>query len=456
MAEDGRHEKEYKSTDPVGAVNGINTSEPVATQTLQYVGSESDSSSAEDKREERRDLTKMQSTDTTTSALTVESRTQDDSPPKAWYKRMNPLKRRRKPPVPKERTISREYGAGFLSLLTFQWMAPLMSKGYQRPLELNDIWLVNPDRAQDVLADRFWTSFQKRVARGDTYPLVGAMHETFKKEFWFGGICNLSSTVLQVISPFTLRYLIQFATEAYVAQKRALPAPNIGKGIGLVIAITIMQMLQSLGTNHFIYRGQLVGAQVRGVLITQIFEKTMRISGRARAGGKALGSQAASTEKVAEDNAKKARESLIKKIIHRTTQPGGPQVTPDQAKGILGDGAGWGNGRVVNLMSTDTYRVDQASGMFHMVWTSPVGIAVTLVLLLINLSYAALAGFALLVIGIPVLTKAIKILFKRRRAINKITDQRVSLTQEILQSVRFVKYFGWESSFLERIGDIRK
>ena len=32
----------------------------------------------------------------------------------------------------------------------------------------------------------------------------------------------------------------------------------------------------------------------------------------------------------------------------------------------------------------------------------------------------------------------------------------MSLTQEVLQAVRFVKYFGWESSFLERIEDIRK
>ena len=459
MAEDGRHEKEYASTDPLGAVNQTNTSEPVATQATRFGGSDSDSSSADDKSEEKRDLSRTLSTTTTTttSALSIESRTQDDSPPKSRYKRMNPLKRRRKPPVPKERTISREYGAGFLSLLTFQWMAPLMSKGYQRPLELNDIWLVNPDRAQDVLAEKFRASFERRVARGDKYPLIWAMHETFKMEFWLGGLCNLSSSVLQVISPYTLRYLIQFATKAYLAQERDLPAPSIGRGIGLVIAITIMQMLQSLGTNHFIYRGQIVGAQVRGVLITEIFEKTMTISGRARAGGKALDSQAVPAEKAAEDNAKKARESLIKKIIHKATQPGGgPQVAPDQAKGILGDGAGWGNGRVVNLMSTDTYRVDQASGMFHMIWTSPVGVAVTLVFLLINLTYAALAGFALLVIGIPALTKAVKILFKRRRAINKITDQRVSLTQEILQSVRFVKYFGWESSFLERISDIRK
>ena len=459
MAEDGRQEKEYSSTDPVGAANQTITAEPVAPAPVQDVQSDSGSSSGVEgeKEEDEIEATRTMTQTTTTSSVMGESKSPEASPPKPWYKRLNPLKPSRKPPIPNERTVSREYGASFLSLLTFQWMAPLMSKGYQRPLELNDIWLVNPDRAQDVLADRFQASFERRAARGDRYPLLGALHQTFMKEFWLGGLFNISSQMLQVISPFVLRYLIQFAGEAYVAQKRGLPAPNIGRGIGLAIAITAMQMLQSLGTSHFIYRGQIVGAEARGVLITQIFEKTMRISGRARAGGKAIEAGKSVGSETAQGNAQNAKRSLVDKIVQRATKSGGgPRMTPDQAKGILGDGAGWANGRVVNLMSTDTYRVDQASGMFHMIWTSPLGILVTLVLLLINLSYAALAGFALLVIGIPLLTKVIKILFKRRKAINKITDQRVSLTQEILQSVRFVKYFGWESSFLERIGDIRK
>lgn len=284
------------------------------------------------------------------------------------------------------------------------------------------------------------------------------MHETFKREFWIGGACSLGSSILQVISPFTLRYLISFATQAYYAEKLHLPAPSIGRGIGLVVAITIMQMLQSLGTSHWIYRGQIVGGQLRGVLTNLIFEKSMRISGRARAGGKAVDDSPVTVEVVSDDNEKHGKSSdFMRRLIEKKTQAGtGAKMTPDKAKGILGDGAGWGNGRIVNLMSTDTYRIDQASGMFHMIWTSPVSITITLVVLLINLTYSALAGFALLVIGIPALTKAIKTLFVRRRAINKITDQRVSLTQEILQSVRFVKYFGWESSFLERLETIRR
>jgi ABC-type multidrug transport system fused ATPase/permease subunit len=289
-----------------------------------------------------------------------------------------------------------------------------------------------------------------RVSRGDKYPLLFAMHETFKTEFWIGGMCQFFSNILQVISPFTLRYLIQFAEDAYIAQYSGQPVPAIGKGLGLVFGILFMQMCQSLGTNHFIYRGMLVGGQSRAVLISVIFEKAMKISGRAKAGGREIKGAADADNPEVETSNKNEKTKKSKK-----SKKGGIKMAPDAAKGLAGDGTGWANGRVVNLMSVDTYRIDQASGMFHMIWTAPLACCITLVLLVINLTYSALAGFGLLVIGLPVLTQAVKRLFVRRKAINKITDQRVSLTQEILQAVRFVKFFGWESAFLARLQEIR-
>src|SRR5436190_7963616 len=98
------------------------------------------------------------------------------------------------------------------------------------------------------------------------------MHETFRAEFWFAGICSLFASILQVMSPFALRYLINFANEAYIARLRSTDPPPIGIGVGLVLGITAMQMLQSLGMNHFIYRGMVVGGEARAVLISMIFE----------------------------------------------------------------------------------------------------------------------------------------------------------------------------------------
>ncbi|QKX53596.1 uncharacterized protein TRUGW13939_00675 [Talaromyces rugulosus] len=348
-----------------------------------------------------------------------------------WYRRLNPIRLQKIPPVPSERGVSPEYGANFFSLLSFQWMAPLMHAGYLRPLQHEDIWTVNPNRAVVPLKDKLNKSFEARLQKGGKYPLLWALYDTFKFEFWVGGVCQFFSSLLMVFSPYMTRYLIAYATAAYEAKATHQPEPSVSSGIGYAIGITCMQIVQSLCTNQFIYRGFMVGGQMRAVLINMLFDKTLKISSRARAGGIAIeGAQS-------QENKGTAKASKA-------------------PKGGVDSNQGWSNGRIITLMSVDVDRINTASGMFHMIWTSPIAIILTLILLCINIGYSALAGFALLVIGVPAVTMIVKSLFKRRVAINKLTDQRVSLTQEILQSVRFVKFFGWEGSFLERLKDIRK
>ncbi|KAJ5811897.1 ABC transporter integral membrane type 1 [Penicillium riverlandense] len=366
-------------------------------------------------------------------------------PKKKWYRRLNPLRWQQPPAVPEERTPSREYGASFLSTITFQWMSPLMQVGYLRPLELQDIWTVNPNRAVDVLSERLDAAMEKRMKSGKERALVWALYDTFKFEFVLGGICQFFSSLLLVFAPYLTRYLIAFATEAWIAKEKGLPAPHIGRGMGFTVGITIMQACQSMCTNQFIYRGQMVGGQIRAVLISQVFNKAMRLSGRAKAGGKATDEEIKKLEAT--------KEALLKSDGKKKKDP---KADAAAAQGVAGDGRGWNNGRIVALMSIDVDRINLACGMFHMMWTAPITIIVTLILLLVNIGYSCLAGYALLVFGVPFLTYAVRFLVKRRRNINKITDQRVSLTQEILQAVRFVKYFGWESSFLSRLKAIRK
>ncbi|KAL4783811.1 P-loop containing nucleoside triphosphate hydrolase protein [Aspergillus varians] len=354
-----------------------------------------------------------------------------------WYHRLslNPLRLQKVPPMPDERSVSHEHGASFLSLATFQWMSPLMKVGYLRPLELQDIWTVNPDREVERLSNRLGDALEQRTTADVKRPLFWALYDTFRFEFLFGGICQLLSSLLMVFAPYLTRYLIAFATEAYVAQHSGQPAPHIGRGMGFAVGIACMQALQSLCTNQFLYRGQIVGGQIRSVLILHIFNKAMKLSGRAKAGG----AQSTEEQEKKINELKAAKDQALK-------QPG---TQPPDAKG-------WGNGRIVALMSIDVDRINLACGMFHISWTAPISIIVTLVLLLVNLGYSALAGYALLVFGMPFLTFAVRFLFKRRRKINKLTDQRVSLTQEILQGVRFVKFFGWEGSFLNRLKEIRQ
>ncbi|EPQ67747.1 Bgt-4752 [Blumeria graminis f. sp. tritici] len=346
---------------------------------------------------------------------------------KSWLMRLNLLRRGKIPAVPQEKAASREFTAGFFSLLYFQWMTPLIKE--------NDLWSVNPQRATRLLTSKLELSFGKRVARGDKYPLLFALYETFRTEFLVGAICQLSASLIQATSPFILKYLIQFSQRTSDAQSNGNPAPSIGIGLGLVFGITLMQMVQSLQTNHFIYRGMTVGGEARAALISLIFEKAMKISPRAKAGGKSMESE--THDKGAEETAEN------------------PKSPRDHGKERTNERHAWGNGKVMNLMSVDSYRVDQASVLFHLIWTAPIACILTLVFLVINLGYSAVAGFSLLIIGLPAMTEVVKCLLARRKRINRITDQRISLTQEILQAVRFVKLFSWECAFLNQLQRIR-
>ncbi|KAH9906969.1 ABC multidrug transporter-like protein [Xylariomycetidae sp. FL2044] len=376
---------------------------------------------------------------------TAQQASSETSPTRRWSHRLNPFRSRVIPPVPDQRLPSREPTAGFFSKLTFHWITPLMHVGYQRPLEPNDMWLVNPERSAATLEKKLSDAFKDHVSRGSRQPLLRALYSCFRKEFIFGAFCQFMVTAASTISPFLLKYLIAFAADAFYAQQDGSEAPSIGYGVGLVIVITTLQVIITLAINHFLYTGMTAGGEARGVLMSLIFEKAMKISGRAKAGGMA---QPPEPVKPGGEDERKWYLS----VLSRKRKSPAPEADKRDAK----NDSGWSNGRIVNLMSTDTYRIDQASGFFHMLWGSPLAIVITMVLLLINLSYSALPGLGLLFLSSPVLAVAIRALFRRRAAINQITDKRVSLTQEILQAIRFVKYFGWETNFLDRVDAIRK
>lgn len=311
------------------------------------------------------------------------------------------------------------------------------------------------------MESKFEHEFKRRVAEGSKRPLLGALFATFKKEFLCGAFCQLLTIIAQNGSPYILKYLIAFSDEAFTAQQSGTAGPPIGRGIGLVFGVTGLQMVMTFGINHFLYWGTTVGGEARAVLMSQIFAKAMRISARAKVGTAADPTLPPSHIKPNSEEEKKWYGKFLNKTKKKSGKGGskprpGMPPPPGGAGGDEDDSDGWSNGRIVNLMSTDTHRIDQASGFLHMVWGSPLSILVTMALLLVNLSYSALPGLGLLFLASPLLGKAIRSLFKRRFAISRITDQRVSLTSEILQAIRFVKFFGWETAFLERIDKIRQ
>jgi ATP-binding cassette subfamily C (CFTR/MRP) protein 1 len=160
------------------------------------------------------------------------------------------------------------------------------------------------------LTAKLKAKFQNNLQNNSKRPLARALFQTFKTDMMIGGLAAFTSSMIQVLIPFVVKYIIAYAVQDYEARLLGIPKPAIAKGVGLVLTITIMQILGSIGYNHFFYHCMLVDGQVRSALISMIFDKVMTISGRAKAG----------------------REV----------------ETPEA----------WGSGRIINLMAVDTSRID--------------------------------------------------------------------------------------------------
>jgi len=151
--------------------------------------------------------------------------------------------------------------------------------------------------------------------------------------------------------------------------------------------------------NHYFYRSAGTGVLLRAGLITAIYDKALTLSNRAR-------------------------------HIHS-------------------------NGKMVNHISTDVSRVDLACQYFHVGWTAPVQLIICLVILLVNLGPSALAGFAVFVIVVPMQTMFIRAFIRFRQNSVVSTDKRAKLLQELLSSIKIIKFFAWEDPYLARIHQVR-
>ncbi|KAK8098094.1 uncharacterized protein PG998_013580 [Apiospora kogelbergensis] len=294
------------------------------------------------------------------------------------------------------------------------------NKGFKQPLLASDIPLISPDRSVDTrLATKVQSEFEKNIQRGDKFPLWWALYNVHKFEFWLGGACRGLADVLLVTTPYTLRYLIQFAIDSYGARQQGLSGPPISHGIAFLVGISTMLFMQTLAHNQFMYLLGVIGGQSRAVLVSSIFDKSMRTRGRGESEGE--------PEKDKENKSEEKKTAATDYTI----------------------------GRLTNLMSVDCTRIDRATTGIHMLWTSPLSLCIAISLLIFNLRESALAGLGLMVVGFILLITAVGVLFQQRKGIDKVTEKRVTLIQEVLGAVQLVKYLAWEDGFVQRISGMR-
>ncbi|BGP15223.1 hypothetical protein JCM10213_000825 [Rhodosporidiobolus nylandii] len=323
------------------------------------------------------------------------------------------------------------HGANFFSKITFLWIQPMLTTGYQRTLVPTDLWKMPEDMEASHLADKLMQNFERRrvkieewnkaIEDGSYKPgalrkawwklrktdgkrtagMAWALSDTFFWQFWSAGALKVISDGLLVTSPLVTRALISFGTDAYYAHRGVdgFTAQPIGVGIGLAFGLWGMQAVSSLCLHSFFRFSAGTGVLARAALIAAIYRKAMVLSGKART------------------------------VIS--------------------------NGRLVSAIGTDVSRVDFCAGFFHMSWTAPIQLIVILIILLVEIGPSCLVGIAFLLIMIPPQAKTMRAMLGFRKKAMVWTDKRVRLIGELLSGMRIIKFFAWEMPYLEKLQDYR-
>ncbi len=317
------------------------------------------------------------------------------------------------PPVPEKRTVSFPRPSWY-SYLMFSWVGGIVRVGFMRRLENTDLFIMDGDISVEHMSERFLKNYENRTEKYLSKKrkqglseeqikdldipksvLLFSVSDTFGVRYWIGGLLIALTDVGQTLQSLVTKKLISFV-EGRLIDPEKYP---IGKGIGYSFGLIGMILALAFTMNHSFYNSMLTGAKVRSVLTNVMYQKSMKLSNRSR-------------------------------TIYT-------------------------NGKISTLVGADLSRLDFAFELFHFNYTFPVAVAVTIALLIVNLGPSALVGVAVVIVALLCIVINASNFIELRVKINKYTDKRVTTVNEVLNSMKMIKFYAWEEAFDQILSSIR-
>lgn len=283
--------------------------------------------------------------------------------------------------------------AGFLNVMSFWWMNPLMKKGKQKTLEDEDIpELREADRAESCyLMFLELLNKQKQVDPSSQPSILKAIVLCHRKELIVSGLFALLKVTTLSAGPLLLNAFIKVA-EGDTAFKN--------EGFLLVILLFISKNLESLSQRQWYFRCRLIGLKVRSLLTAAIYKKQIRLSNAA-------------------------------KLMHSS-------------------------GEIMNYVTVDAYRIGEFPFWLHQMWTTSVQLSFALIILFRAVGLATIASLVVIVFTVLCNTPLAKLQHRFQSKLMVAQDDRLKAISEALVNMKVLKLYAWETHFKSVIQNLRK
>ena len=287
-----------------------------------------------------------------------------------------------------------DYRGNIFSQVSFFWIDKLLWKGLKRTLKQDDLYPCPREQCSEYLYDKFEKNWQKELSNKNRKPDIKiALAKTLISNSIISGICYLLEGLL-IISVAVL--FIEFAS-LFTSNNNT---NSLGAPIGYTIAISVILIyvvLNSLIGDYYAYSWSI---KLQTICNTALFKKILK---------------------------------LQQSTLHTVTI-----------------------GHIINLISTETYKIQFGVPYWNFVWIAPVLVIVSTILILIWIGPIGLIGIACIIFQIPV-EIILGYAFAHFNHLKSLTgDKRIELMDQIIRGMRVVKFYVWENPFIASIQKIRK
>uniref|UniRef100_A0A8C5VSM2 Multidrug resistance-associated protein 1-like n=1 Tax=Microcebus murinus TaxID=30608 RepID=A0A8C5VSM2_MICMU len=299
-----------------------------------------------------------------------------------------------------------EKSASFFSKVTYSWFSSLITLGYKKPLEREDLFEINDSDSSYVVYPIFEKQWRKEVLRNQERQkvkasfckeactrkpsLLYALWNTFKSALIQVALFRVFADILFFTSPLIMKQMIIFCEHS----------SDFGWiGYGYAVALFVVVFLQTLILQQYQRFNTLTSAKIKTAVIGLIYKKSLLLSNVSR-----------------------------KKFS---------------------------TGQIINLMSADAQQLMDFTANLNLLWSGPFQILMAIYLLWQELGSAVLAGVAVLVFVIPINALAATRVKKLKKSQKKNKDKQIKLLKEILHGIKILKLYAWEPFYQNKIIEIR-
>ncbi|CAH9080172.1 unnamed protein product [Cuscuta europaea] len=285
--------------------------------------------------------------------------------------------------------------ASVLSKAMWNWMNPLLTKGYKSPLTIDEVPSLPPDfdaeRMGELLRKNWHVSNDSTIPSNTKHPILKALARSFWKDLMFTGFLATVRLGVMYVGPLLIKSFVKFTS----GDRTKSPY----KGYYLVMALLGAKVTEVMASHHFNFHSAKLGMLIRSSIMTTLYKKGLRLSCTAR-----------------------------------------------QAHGV---------GQIVNYMVVDCTMISDMSSQLHTIWMMPMQLVAALLLLYIYIGSPVIAslGAVCLVTALTFVMAIWANTFQFNLMANR--DQRLKAINEVLGNMRVIKFQAWEEHFSKKIQAFR-